>query len=72
METLVYLVKKCKSDGSTPLGQCPEVEITAPQLPRHNTYQSLLAEFFKLYPDWDVVSWGLKDEISAYRKRLNN
>lgn len=66
-----YLVTKCKKDGSTPLGQCPEVEIEAEQLEGHNSYQSLMVRFFELYPGWEIVSWGLKVEIQRMKARNN-
>jgi hypothetical protein len=72
MTTKTYLVTKCKEDGSTPMGECPEVEVEALMLPWHNDYQSLLAAFYKLYPEWQIVSWGLKEEILAHRAAHNN
>jgi hypothetical protein len=61
-----YLVIYCKRDGTTPLGQCPKVmlEIDDQTPGRMNSYQRVLCEFYKQFPDCDVVSWGTKEQIA--------
>lgn len=51
-----YLFTICRDDGSTPLGQCPEVEVEAEEY--LDARRRVLAE----NPRHEVVSWGVKSE----------
>lgn len=63
-----YLVKMCKKDGSTPLGECPEYEIEVDEMERIHHAHDLAV---RKYPDQEVVSIGLKMEILAYERKYN-
>jgi hypothetical protein len=58
-----YLIELCKQDGSPPLGQCPEVEVEA------ENYLDAKEKAIGANPGHEVVSWGLKSEITQARKR---
>jgi hypothetical protein len=64
-----YEVTMCKDDGTTPLGQCPKVIVFVDDKSPGilNTYQRVLSEFFKLYPSYQIVSWGRKQDIDVWR-----
>lgn len=58
-----YIIEICKTDGTTPLGQCPKIEIDAED--RHDAVLKVLTA----NPDHEIVSWGLKSEIEAFHRR---
>lgn len=62
-ETHLYIFKICCEDGSTPLGQCPRVEVEA------TDYLDAYAKVLKANKGYEVVSWGLKSDIEAYNKK---
>lgn len=52
-----YIIQVCACDGSTPLDQVIEVEVAA------QDYRRARALALLAYPDHDVISWGVKQEI---------
>lgn len=56
-----YLITVCNKDGSTPLGMCPEYEILA------EDYYNLLSVLEEKFPECELVSWGLKEDIERCR-----
>lgn len=62
-ENRLYIFELCREDGSTPLGQCPSVEIEATD---HIDARSKVLNANRGY---EVVSWGLKSDIEAYNKK---
>jgi hypothetical protein len=57
----IYCIEICREDGKTPMGECPVVEVEAKD--RHEAIGKVLKD----HPQHEVVSWGRKDEIEAYR-----
>lgn len=55
-----YVIEICKEDGSTPLGECPRIEVEA-----QDPYAAQ-AQVLSQYPGYEVVSWGLKADIEDY------
>lgn len=58
-----FVFKLCRIAGSTPLGQCPSVEIDAKD--SIDAYTKVL----QANKGHEVVSWGLKSDIEAYNKK---
>jgi hypothetical protein len=50
-----YIVKMCKIDGTTPLGECPEFEIFAKGL--NDARNKICIE----HPEYEIVSWDHAD-----------
>ena len=59
-----YQIEICKSDGTTPIGECSIVEIEATD--RHQAF----SEVMKSNPGYDFVSWGRKDEIEEFDRSM--
>ena len=58
-----YLIELCRTDGTTPLGQCPMYDVEGVDV--HDAINKLL----RLIPGTEVVSVGLKSEIEDMWKR---
>lgn len=62
MMAITYWITVCRQDGTTPLGRCPVVEVDA-----RDRFDAI-GQVLSANPDYEVVSWGAKDDILRYSR----